>query len=112
MNHTKETIEEIANDVKRRFCGGERPEVRRIDVELYVDSTGDDAIRFRIMLADKKDPDATYTLDELEPIDKALADAIRDKDIARIPYTEFGTESEQCAQEQEEQSINSGDSVG
>ena len=86
-------IDVVVEDVQKRFSGYQAADVRSIAYTLYVDSTGDDAVRFRIILADRADNELHDAM-ELEKIDDVLAKEIRARGIERIPYTEFATETE------------------
>ena len=68
--------------------------LRSIEAELYLDSTGDAAVRFVVVLADRAGG-GLHNSEDLKKIDAALAEALLIREIERIPYTEFVTESEQ-----------------
>ncbi len=53
-------------------------------------------MRFSVILADRSD-DKLHDPLELETIDEALAEELRSKGNERIPYTEFATETENAA---------------
>jgi hypothetical protein len=86
-------LDAVVENVQRKFAGYGPADVRSITYTLYVDSTGDDAVRFRIILADRPDNELHDAM-ELRKIDDALAEAIRSKGLERIPYADFATETE------------------
>jgi hypothetical protein len=71
----------------------ERPRVRRIQWEPYVDSLGDDALRITVLL-DNRTPVTERSWARIQPIERAIVaalDAIREK---RFPYIDCLTPSE------------------
>jgi hypothetical protein len=86
-------IEAAAKEVRQKFSGSQPTDVHSIQVELYTDSTGDDAVRFVVVLGDLPDG-AIHRSEDLKKIDAALAEALLVRQVERVPYTEFVTESE------------------
>ena len=93
MTEVGTILDAVAEDVESRFAGYEPADVRSITYTVYADWRGHDAVRFRIILADRPGHELHEAI-ELEEIDDALVKESRSRGIARIPYTEFATESE------------------
>ena len=96
MDDENAILDSIVARVEKKFAGKHAGEVRSISYKLYVDSTDDDAVRFRVILANRPD-DELHDPAELQVIDDALAQELRSRGIERIPYAEFATESEDAS---------------
>ena len=63
----------------------DRPRVTHVWAEDYTDWSGDDALAVFILLADST-PKSDRTYEQIEPIERAVFDALRDSGESRFPY--------------------------
>lgn len=66
----------------------ERPKVRRIVIEPYVDHSGEDELRVWIVLDDST-TDREFMSVAMRKVERAITDALMQSGEQRFPYTRF-----------------------
>lgn len=69
------------------------PRVERFQCEVYLDSTGDDAVRIWAIISEST-PDSKREWKVIAPIEDAIRGALRKHRVSLFPYIEFVKQSE------------------